>query len=72
MVFVHDKDQRATAVKVKDKVQKLVTSGAIKGYSGQKVSTGVEDATTFYPAVGGGGKLNSFELWLERLLFSNS
>mmetsp|Transcript_26461 Transcript_26461/g.66322 ORF Transcript_26461/g.66322 Transcript_26461/m.66322 type:complete len:214 (-) Transcript_26461:262-903(-) len=50
VVFVHDGDQRVTAERVKDKVQTLVSSGAINAFSGKTVSTGIQDATTFYPA----------------------
>jgi|AntAceMinimDraft_5_1070358.scaffolds.fasta_scaffold04534_2 hypothetical protein len=38
-VFVHDGDQRVTAERVKDKVQTLVSSGAINAFSGKTVST---------------------------------
>lgn len=39
VVFVHDEDQRTTAKKVKDKVQALVSSGAITAFSGKEVCT---------------------------------
>lgn len=39
VIFAHDKDQRGTAEKVKDKVQKLVSSGAITAFAGKEVCT---------------------------------
>ena len=42
VVFAHDDEQRQTAEKVKGKVQRLVSEGTIKSFSGKQVCTAIE------------------------------
>jgi peptide-methionine (S)-S-oxide reductase len=52
VIFVHDEEQRKVAEKTVKKVQSALEKGKITPYmyATKKVTTKIEDATTFYPA----------------------
>jgi len=49
-IFVQDEEQRKVVNKVIGDLESILDTGKVKPYHGKKVTTGIHEATEFYPA----------------------